>query len=236
MNVEYHHQPNLPVVAGPNLRQQLHIIPEYNDDGSTNEQDIVGHRRDHENPDENQGCSGENNDSGEGRRRCVEHCRSSFLNDDALLNAHCIDLFERCYVATCQVGSTVVKREIHRVHQELASFFGDRHRLQPNNAVVNKKKRSFEEKGLDDDDVSASRNVTPSEDDNSDTMITKKRRISYLPKEMTEASATASTGEEEHHRGLLWQRAHRMKRLSSLFRQMEMIQRTILYEMKNGSY
>lgn len=214
----------------------------------------------------------------------------------------CIELFDNCYSASCQVGAAVVKREVIIVNQQLMSFRRRQEQLQHHQQqqheelkrkvdIQNKKhqKRSLdeievatdhtkEEKDEESDTLTVHNTNYKNDNDNdihtSDdgdcyqnrSMTLKKRRVSLLPKEtdvgqksndvsdmmnfdipneheekededescdVTASSTTVTNAMviSQDERRSIWVRADRMKRLSCLFRQMQMIQKTIMNEM-----
>lgn len=198
-------------------------------------------------------------------RRSQRHHHPSFGDEqhhenfriiDQTMMKDCIDLFEQSCIATSQVGSAVVQREAYIVKRALTSF-QHRHRKQLNTADQ-KTKRSF-------DDIEGEATVSPYSNSNEIYKENKKQRASFPTKEASNESQQHSTNlskeddachdhaitetstlpnndedddydEDECCCAMLQDRAHRMKRLSSLFRQMDMLQRAILYEMKDDSY
>lgn len=301
MNIDqpYHQRNELAVAPPPPLQQQEedvlqnrivpirhphnqpHIIPMYDDKSIVSSGNSRrGRRHDHHrgtDPVMNRSHS-----SSDERRRCQLPVASS--SDGMMMMKDCIDLFEQCYDASCEVGSCIVKREIMIVNQRLLSFVHKPHECDddddetspPPSAKPPKKKknRSSDVKNKSDEteeegDVrredalptndtdshggnSSSSSSSSNDDEDGNTPMTKKRRISFLPEEEmatrghlasvrdNDDMVSRSTEEESvcrHRRRrclLLWERANRMKRWSSLFRQMEHIQRTILQEMKES--
>jgi hypothetical protein len=223
-------------------------------------------------------------------------CHTQYMKD-------CIELFEQCYSASCQVGASVVKREVIIVNQKLLSFKNRQQRqaqqrqqkrhdeeghrkrflLDVNSKTSSTRpKRSSHDDGikvnirteLEDEKLEESRDIrmnsTKVEKGNDilyeqDSPM-KRRRVSLMSKE-SDMSQDNSCNEEsdkdydssdsgsqgnfveaglagikpsmsayhlEEERRSIWERADRMKRLSSLFRHMEAIQRNIMNEMKES--
>lgn len=220
--------------------------------------------------------------------RDASKCRNDHLSHKEHMK-DCIELFDNCYSASCQVGAAVVKREVIIVNQQLMSFRRRQEQLHQQqqqhkelkrvvdiqNKIRKHQKRSLDEVEVANDHVKEEYkesetlkvdNINYKTDNDNDmhtnddgdcyqnsnmTPSMKKRRVSLMlkdtdiPNEHEEkededescdvtASSTSVTNAmliSQEERRSIWVRAERMNRLSCLFRQMQMIQKTIMNEM-----